>query len=173
MQAGVSLSGLFDVEKIPSIIGGRKFPPYDFAVTYSVRRDMQTHVPILETVLGSNLTARLSKLVRIRDYHDLVTRHFSAPPSSGIDDFLRRMGQYHLSNIPSVTSPLLCIMAEDDPLCPPEAVQVAKAESLRSHGVFLLETRRGGHCGWFEGVAGRSWADAMAIQFCRSVLESS
>ncbi|CAN0407125.1 unnamed protein product, partial [Ectocarpus fasciculatus] len=46
-----------------------------------------------------------------------------------------------------VTVPTLCLLAKDDPLCPPHAWVGALEAAAKSDGIVVAITERRGHCG--------------------------
>lgn len=61
-----------------------------------------------------------------------------------------------------VTVPTLCLLAKDDPLCPPLAWVGALEAAAKSEGIVVAVTDHGGHCGWFDGLGAGSWLDRVS-----------
>lgn len=66
-----------------------------------------------------------------------------------------------------VTVPTLCLLAKDDPLCPPHAWVGALEAAAKSEGIVVAVTDHGGHCGWFDGLGAGSWLDRVSRVFGR------
>jgi predicted alpha/beta-fold hydrolase len=64
-----------------------------------------------------------------------------------------------------ITTPVLCINAEDDPFLPREAL--ARAREIASHAVELRVTPCGGHTGFIAGTPWRCqyWAEELMVQW--------
>lgn len=62
-------------------------------------------------------------------------------------------------HVQQVTVPTLCLLAKDDPLCPPLAWVGALEAAAKSDGIVVAITEHGGHCGWFDGLGAGSWLD--------------
>ena len=97
--------------------------------------------------------------------------HFAAQPfagyAAGSDDPLRYVQRSR--------TPLLCISAEDDPLCVAANVADAKAGGLLGAKTMtiLAQTKRGSHLGFYEGFgARRRWAERAAFEFLNKALET-
>lgn len=58
--------------------------------------------------------------------------------------------------------PALCLLAKDDPLCPPIAWKGALERAAESEGIVVAITDHGGHCGWFDGLGAGSWLDRVS-----------
>merc|ERR1712151_567833 len=84
-----------------------------------------------------------------------------------------------------VKVPLLCFLAEDDPLVPPHAFKhliglgdkdapsSERVPLVPSSTVVIALTRRGGHCGWFQGLFGRSWIDDAIYEFLQKCVNGA
>ena len=97
--------------------------------------------------------------------------HFAAQPfagyAAGSDDPLRYVQRSR--------TPLLCISAEDDPLCVAANVADAKAGGLLGAKTMtiLAQTKRGSHLGFYEGFgARRRWAERAAFEFLNKALDT-
>jgi len=74
--------------------------------------------------------------------------------------------------IGGINVPFLSLMADDDPLAPPAHWVESLATAKGSHHVVLLQTKRGGHCGWFSGLRGKSWLDQRVVEFLEASLNA-
>src|SRR5260370_35182891 len=66
---------------------------------------------------------------------------------AGADDYYARASS--LSYLQAVSTPLICVSAEDDPFLPPEALERARAAA--SPAVEFVTPPRGGHIGFIGG----------------------
>jgi len=83
---------------------------------------------------------------------------------AGADDYYRRASCLPL--LGRITTPVLCISAQDDPFLPAECLERVRREA--SPAVEHLWTLRGGHIGFVEGAVpwkARYWAETRAIAF--------
>jgi predicted alpha/beta-fold hydrolase len=66
---------------------------------------------------------------------------------AGADDYYARASS--LGYLSRVTTPTLCLSAEDDPFLPREAL--ARARAIAARAIAFGVTPRGGHIGWIDG----------------------
>lgn len=88
---------------------------------------------------------------------------------AGADDYYRRASSLPL--LPSVTTPTLCVSAEDDPFLAREVLPRARAAAAKV--VDFRVTRRGGHIGWVAGPwpwRPAFWAEELAIDWLARAL---
>ncbi|CEM20095.1 unnamed protein product [Vitrella brassicaformis CCMP3155] len=75
--------------------------------------------------------------------------------------------------VESIKTPLLAINALDDPVVHPSSLP--RAQILANPNIILITTDRGGHIGWMDGFPNflwsESWADRLALAFCKTVLQ--
>lgn len=143
------------------------------ALYFSLTADMYHKLPMLSANLSSDLHAVLRQGSKtLNTWHDNVTRHYiEGEVVPDTDAYFRHVGNYHARMLAAVERPALCFMAEDDPLIPSEVAERAIRAAQCAPGPILLQTQRGGHCGWFEGMSGNSWADDMALAFLKAAVQ--
>eukprot|EP00953_Heterococcus_sp_UTEX-ZZ885_P018675 10437-Heterococcus_DN1.PRE.1 len=90
-----------------------------------------------------------------REFHRVFTVPFSGDAS--VDDYIARVERMHAEALTSVNVPVLALLAEDDPLCPPESWVTSLKAAASNPNIIVARTRNGGHCGWFCGLGGESW----------------
>jgi len=79
----------------------------------------------------------------------------------------------HIRHIPV---PLLTLDAEDDMICH-KSTQMKMCYTLANPNVLSVETRSGGHLGWFETLQGdsplhvKSWSDVAVVDFVDAILQ--
>lgn len=173
--AGASLSGLFDASRIYESMSAWRFPPYDIVLMKALKLSVGQHFALLDKGLGpgSDLAAKLANKHICLDWHHEITRHFAGDRPGALKDvaaYFAMCGDEHNRRIPRIAVPTLCMISADDPLCPHEIVVKVEQLAAESEGVFVLRTQRGGHCGWFEGAGGSSWADEAVASFFRAAL---
>eukprot|EP00752_Nemacystus_decipiens_P014833 g13206.t1 len=104
-------------------------------------------------------------------FHEALTLPFTGDAS--VDAYFQRIDGIMSKDVASVTVPTLCLLAKDDPLCPPHAWVGALEAAAKSEGIVVAVTEHGGHCGWFDGLGAGSWLDRAAGDFLASALELS
>lgn len=82
---------------------------------------------------------------------------------AGADDYYARASS--IGFLPRVTTPALCLSAEDDPFLPVEALR--RAREAASPAIEFRATRRGGHIGWVGGPPWRPryFAESVAVDW--------
>jgi len=92
---------------------------------------------------------------------------FATAPLHGFrdaDDYYTRSSS--LQFLGRITTPVLCVNAEDDPFLPPEVLPRVRDEA--SPSIELRVTQRGGHAGFVTGSAPwncRYWADELIVDW--------
>jgi predicted alpha/beta-fold hydrolase len=101
--------------------------------------------------------------MRARTFHEFDNA--STAPLHGFrdaDDYYARASS--LPYLHAITTPALCISAEDDPFLPTEAL--GRAQSAASPSVEFRITRRGGHTGFIAGTVpwhAQYWAEELTV----------
>lgn len=106
--------------------------------------------------------ARAMRARTFREFDDCAT----APLHGFVDanDYYARSSS--MSFLHRITTPTLCVSAEDDPFLPHEALERAKA--LASPAVEFVITQHGGHVGFIAGAVPwrpRYWAEELVIEW--------
>jgi hypothetical protein len=101
---------------------------------------------------------RVARSRTFREFDDAATA-----PLHGFrdaDDYYARSSSIHF--LPKITTPVLCISAEDDPFLPKEALERARAAAPPN--VQFVTTPHGGHVG-FVGESMTYWAEELAVEW--------
>jgi len=77
-----------------------------------------------------------------------------------------------IDHLDSVAVTTLILHSEDDPVVTSQHVDWRKVEQNRH--IIVGHTKRGGHCGWYEGFTpfGDTWGDRVSVNFISAVLET-
>ncbi|KAL5069576.1 hypothetical protein RYX36_020463 [Vicia faba] len=109
----------------------------------------------------------IEKSVSVRDFDNHATRIVGKYES--VDTYYRRCSSSIY--VPSVSIPLLCISALDDPLCTREAIPWDECRANKN--VVLATIKHGGHLAFFEGITGSSlWWVRASNEFLDVLLSS-
>ncbi|XP_017414760.1 embryogenesis-associated protein EMB8 isoform X2 [Vigna angularis] len=109
----------------------------------------------------------MEKSVSVRDFDDHATRVVGKYES--VDTYYRRCSS--ATFVRSVSVPLLCISALDDPICTTEAIPWDECKANKN--IVLATVKHGGHLAFFEGLsASRIWWVRAVNEFL-GVLHSS
>ena len=109
-------------------------------------------------------TASLAKVLEAKTLFDFEQAYFEM---AGFADY----GSYNQSTNPiyvfeQVEIPLLVLNSEDDPVCSIHNFDPYKEIVRQLRSVAVVTTRKGSHCGFYEGVKEtRSWAAKLAADF--------
>ncbi|KAI5439896.1 hypothetical protein KIW84_025308 [Lathyrus oleraceus] len=137
---------------------------YDKALTGDLQDYAKLHQPLFSR-LGN--WEGIMKALSIRDFDDHATRLFAKYET--VDTYYRRCSS--TPYVKSVSIPLLCISALDDPVCTKEAIPWD--ECRLNKNIVLATVKHGGHLAFFEGITASSlWWVRAANEFL-DVLHSS
>jgi pimeloyl-ACP methyl ester carboxylesterase len=178
LAGAVAISGIFDSGAIyTNGVEPHRVPPYDFALFASLAADTQGHWGTLGGHVGQDLAALFKASPwRFYTWHKHVTTHVPIDGKTyggDVETYFAEVGAYHRECLARVEDPVLCFHARDDPLVPDAVGRTALDVAAQAKGPIIIETNRGGHCGWFEGWLGESWVDALTIEYLKAALEIS
>ncbi|CAM6125529.1 unnamed protein product [Calypogeia fissa] len=130
---------------------------------------LQQYASLHQTALARLVDWDLvTKANSVRDFDDAITRHVGKYET--VDTYYRRCSSSLF--VESIAVPLLCISAEDDPICTKEAIPYD--ECRLNPNIILGVTGHGGHLAYFEGLDATSiWWVRAATEFTRVLLSSS
>ncbi|BBN17002.1 uncharacterized protein MPTK1_7g11160 [Marchantia polymorpha subsp. ruderalis] len=138
---------------------------YNKALTTGLCEYAQLHQTALARMMDWNL---LSSSRTVRDFDNHCTRHVGKYET--VDTYYRRCGSSQY--LEGVAVPLLCVSAEDDPICTKEAIPYD--ECRVNPNIILAVTKHGGHLGYFDGFGAKSiWYVRAATEFSKVLLSSS
>ncbi|KNC74442.1 hypothetical protein SARC_13009 [Sphaeroforma arctica JP610] len=164
LKAAVSFSGCFDPEFIYTEgVLRHRLMPYDLGLSLSVVNDMKPHFELMGKHLGTDLGKVLIGSRSMEAYHNAIT--IQAMGISSTVEYWLMMGQFHRQLMRSINVPVLSLLADDDPLIPPKVSAGAVESITQSDGAILVQTKRGGHAGFFEYSTGECYADRVALDF--------
>jgi predicted alpha/beta-fold hydrolase len=104
-----------------------------------------------------------------REFDDVATAPLHGFADAN-DYYARSSSIHYLSRI---TTPALCVSAEDDPFLPPEVLQRAKA--VASPSIEFVTTHHGGHVGFVGGsLPWKSvyWAEELVVDWLAANIKS-
>ncbi|AXY56528.1 alpha/beta hydrolase [Acinetobacter chinensis] len=67
----------------------------------------------------------------------------------------------------NVKIPLMVLNAEDDPVCSIKNFEPFKQTVQQMENIVVVTTRKGSHCGFYEGLHTRSWASKLMADFLK------
>ena len=148
--------GYDDDEKIPE--------PYSTCILRILKSNVRKHQTMLSSavdinrVLGTKTPAEFEEALQCK-MHDFKNMEEYCKVNNAI---------YYL---PKVSTPTLLIHSEDDPVFKASVIPFDVINA--SPYLTLALTKAGGHLGFLEGFAAKPWADKLAVEYLRAVLDFS
>jgi predicted alpha/beta-fold hydrolase len=162
-RAVVAISAPLDLATVSRLLNRPLNLPYRAYILRALLREARTFAR-LHPNRARYTNAQLRRVFSIWDYDDVVVA-----PMHGFGTAERYYAQASSGQfLPKIQVPTLLIHANDDPLVPGHTVEPFLAE--RSSAVELAWSARGGHVGWFSGLAEPAWLRTWAIDRAISFL---
>ncbi|KAE9589135.1 putative alcohol O-acetyltransferase [Lupinus albus] len=137
---------------------------YDRALAVGLQGYAKLHQPLFSRLANWE---GIEKSLSIRDFDNHATRIIGKYET--VDTFYRRCSC--AIYVQSVSVPLLCISALDDPVCTREAIPWDECRANKN--IVLATVKHGGHLAFFEGITASSLWWVRAVNEFLSVLHSS
>ncbi|ESW15659.1 hypothetical protein PHAVU_007G091100 [Phaseolus vulgaris] len=143
---------------------GRVQKIYDKALAFA----LQDYAKLHQSHFSRNANWEgIEKSLSVRDFDDHATRVVAKYES--VDTFYRRCSSS--TYVQSVSVPLLCINALDDPICTTEAIPWDECKANKN--IVLATLKHGGHLAFFEGLTASHIWWVRAVNEFLGVLHSS
>ncbi|KAK7270366.1 hypothetical protein RIF29_23450 [Crotalaria pallida] len=137
---------------------------YDRALAIGLQGYAKLHQPLFSRLANWE---GIEKSLTIRDFDNHATRIVGKYET--VDTYYRRCSS--AIYVQSVSIPLLCISALDDPVCTREAIPWDECRANKN--VVLATVKHGGHLAFFEGITASGLWWVRAVNEFLSVLQSS
>ncbi|OIV91391.1 hypothetical protein TanjilG_02009 [Lupinus angustifolius] len=137
---------------------------YDRALAIGLQGYAKLHQPLFTRLANWE---GIEKSLSIRDFDNHATRIVGKYET--VDTYYRRCSSS--TYVQSVSLPLLCISALDDPVCTREAIPWDECRANKN--IVLATVKHGGHLAFFEGITASSLWWVRAVNEFLSVLHSS
>ncbi|CAL0300644.1 unnamed protein product [Lupinus luteus] len=137
---------------------------YDRALAVGLQGYAKLHQPLFTRLANWE---GIEKSLSIRDFDNHATRIVGKYET--VDTYYRRCSSSIY--VQSVSLPLLCISALDDPVCTREAIPWDECRANKN--IVLATVKHGGHLAFFEGITASSLWWVRAVNEFLSVLHSS
>eukprot|EP00118_Oscarella_pearsei_P003378 m.14072 g.14072 ORF g.14072 m.14072 type:complete len:407 (+) comp25480_c0_seq1:254-1474(+) len=153
---------------------GRRF--YNFLITKNCLKIVKRHADDLfdeESCIKTH-KERVLSATSLLDIDEFMQRRLHGYDS--VDDYYEDHSSCsHMNKITEI--PLLLVNAADDPLIPECLVNVAKEYAMSHSNALFIQTKHGGHLGFFEGgfllPNTVSWIDRLAMEFIQAVVSKN
>jgi predicted alpha/beta-fold hydrolase len=106
--------------------------------------------------------AAVKRARTFREFDDAATGPLHG--FTGADDYYARSSSIRF--LDRITTPVLCVSAEDDPFLPPEVL--TRAQQVASPSIEFIVTKTGGHVGFIGGSLPwrcEYWAEELVISW--------
>ena len=167
LDAAVCISGLFDMGQVARNMSGTIYDYINMSEMYN--KGVYKAMPLIQQHIGEADPdiARITNTNKfgLMDFHERVTSQFLDPPAKDVDETLGVLQGCAVEAAGNIAEPLLCLHADDDDVTPLKTCKEITAASAGSPGMVVARTKRGGHCGWFEGARGKSWLVRVVFEF--------
>jgi predicted alpha/beta-fold hydrolase len=161
VSAAAALSVPYDLgagsDYLDANVGGRIYVASFLSTLKQKVSEVVTRFPETRALLDVERVARGKKF---REFDDAATGPLHG--FTGADDYYRRSSSIHF--LSRITTPTLCIAAEDDPFLPPDVLPRVRAAA--SPSVEIITTPHGGHVGFVAAANGWNlnyWAEQLVV----------
>lgn len=162
LAAAATISVPYDLEAGSRTLEKGLGPVYTATFLRSLRRKARQLLQRHPEAAGRFHVARMRSARSFFEFDDAVTA-----PLHGFRDAKHYYDSSSSLNwVARITTPTLCLSAEDDPFLP--AAALGRVAANASGAVRLVTTRRGGHTGFIGGSSPfrvRYWAEERAVEF--------
>lgn len=153
-QGAACISPAYDIEKAFH----RVHPVYSRLMGQRlIAYFLKKHYDALSTVSG------FSRAMESRNLAEFQDRLHTLAGFKSRDDYYKHSNP--IKTAAGIKTPLLILNSEDDPICVNENVRENLHWLERLENTILVQTRRGSHVAYLEGVRGRSWADRVTGEY--------
>lgn len=155
LDAGIAYCPAYNIE----VAFERAHPFYSRKITKDL---LDEFIAPQTELLGDDFgTHNANDLAELQSY----MHHFSGHAS--YDDYLTQCNPATVMQ--HITTPLLVINADDDPVCVRENVEEHLDVVLEMDKTLLVRTQKGSHCTFYEGWRATSWANAVMAEYLLAV----
>lgn len=106
-----------------------------------------------------------------------IDTHYSSKRAgfNSVADYYKWVSCSHYMD--NIEIPMFFLNAQDDPLVPPELINIPKEFASKRNNVIVVETRHGGHLGYFQGGVlipdTITWLDKVVVEFAHAIVLTS
>ena len=134
---------------------------YEFIIVKKLKKILYNNKDILSHRIDFTL---IDAACTIKDIDEIVYKELNN--YSTLKDYWENNNPIYM--ISKIKKPVLCINAEDDPICP--AKLIPHQLLIDNENVILAQTKKGSHCAFFEGSISLSqWYPKLIVSYFDSV----
>jgi len=111
-------------------------------------------------------TASLKKVLATTNLEDFEKEYFEMAGFEDYQSYCQAINPIYVFE--NVKIPLIILNAEDDPVCSIKNLEPYKDVIQKMDNIAVITTKKGSHCGFYEGFATRSWAARLMADFLKN-----
>lgn len=109
-------------------------------------------------------TKSLKKVLKSKSLYEFEQTYFEMAGYQDYDSYSQATNPIYV--LKNITTPLLVLNAEDDPVCHIRNFYPYKDTVKKMSNIAVVTTKKGSHCGFYQGIfATHSWASQLAADF--------
>ena len=108
-------------------------------------------------------TASLSKVLQAKNLLEFEQAYFEMAGYQDYQSYTQATNPIYVFE--NVKIPLMILNAEDDPVCHIKNFEPYKEIIQRMPNIVVVTTKKGSHCGFYEGLSTRSWATKLMANY--------
>lgn len=121
---------------------------------------VRPHTPVWQSNTG------LSHLLAQKELTHVHRHHYQFAGFASYDDYDQAINPIHVFE--NIQVPLMILNAEDDPVCHIRNFEPYKAQVSAMQNVMVITTKKGSHCGFYEGIRHpEAWSTKLIADFLK------
>lgn len=111
-------------------------------------------------------TASLKKVLATTNLEEFEKEYFEMAGFQDYQSYCQAINPIYVFE--NVKIPLIILNAEDDPVCSIKNLEPYKDVIQKMDNIAVITTKKGSHCGFYEGLGTRSWAARLMADFLKN-----
>ncbi|QIO06069.1 YheT family hydrolase [Acinetobacter shaoyimingii] len=112
-------------------------------------------------------TASLSKVLQAKNLLEFEQAYFEMAGYQDYESYTQATNPIYVFE--NVKIPLMILNAEDDPVCHIKNFEPYKEVIRQMPNIVVVTTKKGSHCGFYEGLSTRSWATRLMADYLKNL----
>lgn len=104
-------------------------------------------------------------VLKTKTLQDFQTKYFEMAGFSDYESYTKATNPIYVFE--NVKIPLMVLNAEDDPVCSIKNFEPYKPVVQKMPNIVVVTTKKGSHCGFYEGLRTKSWASRLIADFLK------